>query len=182
MKHLIEDSQSLKGATMHDGQIQIPIYDDGYGALWIHRDSMGINGIVRAQTWEEAYSIVQDEFLPEAEEEIGELKKEYNFRQEQRRITNGRTGEFIRWETITTPILDTDEDAEYAWTEHPIFKENYGMRPNGPNAKDTLNHGIYSKDLNGDALDFLGPKLLEELGITLVIENEKEEGEPAQVI
>lgn len=35
-------------------------YDDGYGPLWISRNSIGINGIVRARTWEDAYGICED--------------------------------------------------------------------------------------------------------------------------
>jgi hypothetical protein len=46
---LITDTQRLKGAKSRFGY-PIPVYDDGYGKLYIHRDSMGISGIVRAQT------------------------------------------------------------------------------------------------------------------------------------
>lgn len=42
----------------------IKSYDDGFGPLWIMRDSMGIVGIVRAQTWEDAHEIFVDEILP----------------------------------------------------------------------------------------------------------------------
>jgi hypothetical protein len=45
----------------------IRYYDDGMGPLWIMRDSMGIVGIVRAQDWHDAYSIVEDELLPTVE-------------------------------------------------------------------------------------------------------------------
>lgn len=60
--NLITDSQSIVAAKSRFGQ-PIPIYDDGFGLLFIHRDSMGISGIVRAQTWEDAYSICEDEFF-----------------------------------------------------------------------------------------------------------------------
>ena len=68
---LITDEQSLLSAKSRFGHA-IPVYDDGFGPLWIHRDSMGISGIVRAQTWEDAYSICEDEFFPDADEEAGE--------------------------------------------------------------------------------------------------------------
>ncbi len=45
----ITDSQRLVSATSRFGH-PIPVYDDGWGPLWIHRDSMGISGIVRART------------------------------------------------------------------------------------------------------------------------------------
>lgn len=76
MKTLITDSQSLVKVTNQFGR-ELPIYDDGYGPLFIHRDSMGISGIVRAQTWEDAYAICEDEFFPEASETIEEMIAEY---------------------------------------------------------------------------------------------------------
>jgi len=74
---LITDEQQLLGAKYRSGD-EIPVYDDGFGPLWIHRDSIGISGIVRAQTWEDAYSICEDEFFPEADETLEELVKEYS--------------------------------------------------------------------------------------------------------
>lgn len=178
---MITDSQSLVSASRNGHAI--PVYDDGFGPLFIHRDSMGVYGIVRAQTWEDAYGIAEDEFFPEADETVDELRKEYGFRRDHLKIIRdasgtereatladypfGETGcSFIRWETRETP------DAE-AWTGNELFQEAYGFRPNGANTRDKLNHGIYAKDLNGDALDLLTPALAADLGISLVItENE----------
>jgi len=63
----ITDGQRLISASRNGHSI--PIYDDGFGPLFIHRDSMGISGIVRAQTWEDAYGICEDEFFPDADSE-----------------------------------------------------------------------------------------------------------------
>lgn len=49
-------------ATYFDSPIKF--YDDSWGNFWVFRDTGGIVGIVRARTWEDAYSIVEDEFLP----------------------------------------------------------------------------------------------------------------------
>lgn len=68
---LITYEQSLIGAKSCFGS-PIRVYDDGYGQLYIHRDSMGISGIVRARTWEDAYSICEDEFFPTADDEAFE--------------------------------------------------------------------------------------------------------------
>lgn len=152
---------------------------------------MGINGIVRAQTFEDAYSICEDEFFPEADETIEELVKEYGFKRESFKVVedasitvatdhcnagerfavypddypNGKLApDFVRWQTVETPDAD-------AWSDNELFQENYGFRSNGPNKTDVLNHGIYSKDLNGDYLDRLTPELLAELEITLDIQN-----------
>lgn len=177
---LITDDQSLLSAKGRFGR-NIPVYDDGFGPLFIHRDSMGISGIVRAQSWEDAYSICEDEFFPEADETVEELQKEYGFTREHVKIIrvngierpavfpsdypNGRLAngaEFVRWKTVETPEPD-------AWTDNELFQEAYGFRPNGPNAKDVQKHGIYAKDLNGDSLEKLTPQMLRDWEITLEI-------------
>lgn len=194
---LINDTQRLVGAKSRFGH-KIATYDDGYGPLWIHRDSMGISGIVRAQTWEDAYSICEDEFFPEASETIEEIVKEYGFRREHVKIIHPlkdgmidlsvekdatladyeaaggklREGQFVRWETRETP------DPE-AWADNELFQEAFGFRPNGRRSmengvdRDPIGHGIYAKDLNGDSLDLLTQKMIEEWEITLEIEEEE---------
>jgi hypothetical protein len=203
----LTDNQRLVGAKYRSGH-EIPTYDDGFGRLWISRNSIGINGIVRAQTWEDAYSICEDEFFPEADETVDELVKEYGYKREYVKmihpairkteaimfanghveafdidyssvrkaelsdyeLTGGRLldGQFVRWVMIETPDPD-------AWGENELFCEAYGFRPNGPNGRDKLNHGIYQKDLNGDYLDPLTEEMIEDLGIELVLEDEDEQ-------
>lgn len=60
---MIHDGQSLVGAKSRFGS-PIRTYDNGFGPLWVLQDSMGIAGIVRAQTWEEAYECCEDEIFP----------------------------------------------------------------------------------------------------------------------
>lgn len=79
---IISDGDTLVSACYKSSEYAIKTYDDGYGPLWISRNSIGINGIVRARTWEDAYSICEDEFFPEAPESIEEIVKEYGFRRE----------------------------------------------------------------------------------------------------
>lgn len=74
---LIQDGEELVSARYSGSKVEISTYDDGFGPLWIHRNSIGVSGIVRAQTWEEAYSICEDEFFPEADETLAELVAEY---------------------------------------------------------------------------------------------------------
>lgn len=95
---------------------------------------MGISGIVRAQTWEDAYSICEDDFFPAADEDAARDH-----------------------EDIKTPH---DQDC---------WDEAYGYRGNGRKMEDGSISYIYAKDLNGDALDLLTPKLLAQLEITLEI-------------
>ena len=183
---LVKDDELLVSASRHG--CDIPVYDDGFGPLWIHQNSIGISGIVRARTWYEAYEICEDEFFPEADETVDELRKEYGFKREDFKVVRDTSvteagehtavgerlavypddypdgklkPEFIRWETVET----SDPDA---WSENDLFCEAFGLRPNGPNQRDKLNHGIYTKDLNGDSLDPLTEDLIRELDITLV--------------
>jgi len=190
MKAIITDEQEFTGATYNSGY-KIQTYDDGFGPLWISRNSIGINGIVRARTWEDAYSICEDEFFPEADETIEEIIKTYGFERKHVKIVNDGFGErpakypedypegilkhtFVRWETIDTP------DPE-AWMDNGLFQEGFGFRNNGPNSTDVLNHGIYAKDLNGDSLDRLTPELLKELDIVLILTSDPTETEEPEV-
>ncbi len=88
---LITDDQSLVGAKYKGSGCPIRTYDDGYGTLWISRNSIGINGIVRAQSWEDAYGICEDEFFPEADATIDEIVKEYGFKREHVKIIHPAT-------------------------------------------------------------------------------------------
>jgi len=177
----IHDDQQLIGASMHDGRITIPIYDDGSGPLWILRNSMGIQGIVRCETWENAYSIAEDEFFDDCELTMEEVVKEYGFKREHVKIVRDSNGvervaessdypfkattvSFVRWETRET--LDPE-----AWSENELFLEDYGFRPNGLRDASKPMSFIYAKDLNGEALDLLTPALVVELGITINLEN-----------
>lgn len=136
----ITDSQRLVSATNRFGR-QLPIYDDGFGPLWIHRDSMGITAIVRAQTWYDAYSICEDEFSPDADAEgIEELER-----------------------------IDAMPDGEEKNHAQACWDEAYGFRNSGRRTLDGHSH-IYAKDLNGDYLDQLTDAMLADLGITLEIE------------
>lgn len=193
MKQLIEDGQSLAGAHYASGYA-IPVYDDGFGPLFIHRHSMGVSGIVRARSWEDAYSICEDEFFPEADETIDEFVKEYGFKRDHYKVIRSSVsipeadrpvclGAFEKFAELSDytdngklpegaflrwETVETPDPE--AWSENELFCESYGFRSNGPNSSDKLNHGIYAKDLNGDSLDRLTPELLAALGITLDIE------------
>jgi hypothetical protein len=170
------DQQRLLKVTNQWGR-GLPIYDDGYGPLWIHRDSGGINGVVRAQTWYDAYGICEDEFLPEATETVGELRAEYS--------TEFKAGRDLwDYENPERPFHSLTENEKLSALQarrsrdvpfegeffaHPCFQEAYGFRPSGPNARDKLGHGIYAKDLNGDFLEQLTEELIEELELKVEV-------------
>ena len=194
---LIKDGETLLSAKYKGSGVDIPVYDDGFGPLFIHRDSMGVSGIVRAQTWEDAYGICENEFFPEADETVEELVKEYGFKRESHKVVKDASvtvageytsagerfaiypddypegklkPEFVRWVTVKTP----DPDAVF---ENELFCEAFGFRPNGANKNNKQKHGIYSKDLNGDSLDVLTQEMLDDWGIELTIETDDDENQ-----
>ena len=69
---MIQFEQYLDSAT-NRWDNPIKVYDDGIGPLWVYRNSLGIVGIVRAQTWEDAYDTILDEILvPLSPEDVEE--------------------------------------------------------------------------------------------------------------
>ena len=198
---MISDTDSLVGAKYVGSGYQIPVYDDGFGPLWISRNSIGINGIVRAKTWEDAYGICEDEFFPEADETVEELTKEYGFKREHVKVIRStvsipeadRPSYLGAFEKVAEPSDYSDngrlpdglflrwETVETpdptAVMENELFQEAYGFRNNGRNEKDKIGHGIYQKDLNGDYLNRLTPEMLSDMGIELVIESEDQDQE-----
>jgi hypothetical protein len=203
---LINDEQKLVSARHrftssikdHEFTSEIKTYDDGYGNLYIMRDSGGIMGIVRARTWEDAWSICENEFFPEAEETVEELIKMYGVRIEHVKIihpayekavyTNEEgkywidyskekvaelsdyihNGSLLHDQFVRWETIETPDPE--SWMDHPNFQEAFGFRPNGKNATDKIGHGIYAKDLNGESLEVLTEQMIQDFDITLQIE------------
>jgi hypothetical protein len=139
----ITDEQTLVGAAGRFGRA-IRVYDDGCGPLWIHRDSMGITGIVRARTWEDAYAICEDELFPAGDDDAAE---------EMQRIK----------------ALPEGEERNHA---QACFDEAFGYRGSTRREADGSGSSIYAKDLNGDHLEPLTEELVKDLEITLTIETQ----------
>jgi hypothetical protein len=90
---MIRDDETFAGAK-HKHGTSIRIYDDGFGPLWVYRESLGVLGIVRASNWHDAFECVLDAIMSDADvddpstyalsyddkAEIGELAEGYHFR------------------------------------------------------------------------------------------------------
>jgi hypothetical protein len=144
------EGYSLTGARNRFGH-EINVYDDHFGDLYVYRDAGGLLGIVRAQSWEDAFGICEDEFLSEAPS----------------------------WEEMASFVLNSDESLptlengspDYGvLIENESWCESYGFRPSGRNDRDVIGHGIYQRDLNGEQLEALTPAMLVENGWTLILE------------
>jgi hypothetical protein len=137
------DGFTLTGAQNRFGRA-LNLYDDHFGSLYIYQDASGLSAIVRAGSEEDAYGIVEDEFLTEAP----------------------TWEEMAAWCDFVAPVVDGAPDYS-ALTEDASWSEQFGFRPNGPNVRDRVNHGVYARDLNGDRLTLATPEMLAELEWTL---------------
>ena len=63
---LITDDQSLKSVKSEFGR-DIRFWDEGFGPLWVYRESLGVVGVVRATNWEDAWACVVDEIMDDAD-------------------------------------------------------------------------------------------------------------------
>ena len=68
MPHIISMEYSLKSVHSRFGHA-VKFYDDGIGPLWLYQSADFDFGVIRAQTWEDAYECVEDEILPRATHE-----------------------------------------------------------------------------------------------------------------
>lgn len=44
-------------------------YDDGFGPVWFYQDASGLIGLIRAQSFEDAWNICEDEIFDDADTE-----------------------------------------------------------------------------------------------------------------
>jgi hypothetical protein len=62
----LTDERSLTAVrTRFDNPVRI--WDEGWGPLWVYRETLGVVGVVRARTWEEAHECVVDEIMCDAD-------------------------------------------------------------------------------------------------------------------
>lgn len=123
----------------------VRFWDDGIGPLWLYRSADGDMGIVRAQTFEDAYDCVLDEILkPIPADEVPEA---YGF-----------------YGPNKQDDLAIAETAARITNEYPELVEGFQYQPNGTGT------GIVSICLNGECLEPLTDELLKECHLHVEIE------------
>lgn len=152
----------IKSAERNGRPIKVYCEDSG-GSLFILRNSMGIQGIAQANTWEDACEVCEDELFDEAES-WDEIVSNCGFR-----VNRNPDHPTLLSGDITDESGDKLDESTVV--DSGIFQESYGFRPNGANSTDVHRHGIYAKDLNGESLVPLTPELAKELGITITVNN-----------
>lgn len=171
---LINDNQRLVAIINEFGR-KLPIHDAGNGPLWIHRNSIGISGIVRADSWESAYSICEDEFFPAGDDfDPADFATIFLCGRELWLHEHGNSWE--AWQQLSdvekeAVFLAPGKDVPYMGEvcDHPCWQEQYGFRSNARKEADGSLSSIYAKDLNGDSLEPLTAELASELKLTVEV-------------
>lgn len=167
---LDEMEVSFRYARNYAGQEQYPIkyYDNGYGTLWVMRDTTGIVGIVRAQTYQDAYECVGDELkrpidpsdVPDA---YDAFDKFYDWLLSKGHLPTNRTREFAcRYAPQFFAISTHRANETGAWDDWELG-EGYEYQSNASGT------GIVSIDLNGESLEPLTGEEMERLEIEMVV-------------
>lgn len=134
------------------------IYDNGSGKLWIMRNSICAEGVVRAETFEDAYACFTDEIMCDGEEPpayygdgdlIGDAAAQM--------IESGDN-------RSREEIVEALEHECACWDEANGFR---GGTPENPYNKDYLKTGIYEKDINGESVEPLTVKFCYDYGLCL---------------
>lgn len=64
---MINNNQSLVSASTQGGSVRI--WDDGFGPLWVYRETLGVKGVVRARVYSVALDCVIDEIMDDPDPE-----------------------------------------------------------------------------------------------------------------
>lgn len=167
---LITDDQELVGAKSEfDNPIRV--YDDGWGKLWVYRTSLGVTGIVRAQTWHDAYECVLDEILTpisvdDVSDAYGAWDKLRDFLINKGHEDTPQLRHFCsRYDTLYFDIATHNANETAAWDDWPLI-EGYEYQSNGKGT------GIVSIDLNWESLELLTLEFIDRAGISLEIKDE----------
>lgn len=178
---MINDNQSLVGAYTTDvlgERHPLKTYDDSWGPLWIYSEVYGPMGVVRAQSFESAYRICQDEIMTRVSKEdlldvyglyvlehkgfyylCPDFDPSWGWHETFGGLIPGRLvlGRFVTREGA--------EEAGRAYiSEHELdLVEGYEYQPNATGT------GIIAYDPNGQRLEELTPEVADHLGITIQV-------------
>lgn len=112
-------------------------WDDGFGPLWVYSETLGALGVVRAKSWEDAFSACQDE------------------------IMDGAT--FA--EMVESCDLSAEDIAEIE--SGGDLPDGYQFRSSGEPSNGKLHGELCCEDINGCSLERLTPELAAALELTV---------------
>jgi len=123
----------------------VKFWDDGIGRLWLYRSADFDMGVVRAQTFEDAYDCVLDEILRPIDQD--EVPEAYGFYGPNKQAE------------LDAAVEKAKESGDY-----PELVEGFMYQPNSTGT------GIVSISLNGECLEPLTDELLKECHLHVEIE------------
>lgn len=106
----IKDTETLVAAKTNTGHT-LPIWDDGFGPLWVAYNEFGPVGVVRANTWEDAYEAAIDEIFHDADVDEDDFSPDG----EPPEGVSSRGSCFPSNDHIKTPYADTLHATLYRW-------------------------------------------------------------------
>ena len=167
---MINDQQTLVGArqthSWNEYGTPMKTYDDGFGPLWLYREAGGLQGIVRAQSWESAYEICQDEIMTRVPQD--EVIEAYGFYTLDRSEPGNPRYQALRDAGELLAEFNTRYEAE-KYCLDTIQREECDLAEGYEYQSNATGTGIVSFDLNGQSLGQLTPELAERLGIRIQV-------------
>lgn len=174
----LSDNQTMMGTTSEFGT-PIPTYDDGFGPLWLYKSANGSCGIVRTQSWETAFELVEDEILSPIPNDIESISEAYGIWIQPTFHNNNYSIPCapykVHWNSYlyeeNTESYQTRNDAQtrielFLRSGEAELAEGYTYQSNSTGS------GIVFHDLNGESLELASVELLEQDGIILILETD----------
>jgi len=178
---MINDNQSLVGAYTTDvlgKRHPLKVYDDSWGSLWVYSEVYGPMGVVRAQSFESAYEICQDEIMTRVPEE--DLLDAYGLYVLEHKGFYYLCPDFDTDEgwyktfgglipgRLVVGRFSTEEGAEKEGLRY-ISERELDLEEEYEYQSSATGTGIVTYDLNGQRLEELTPEVADRLGITIQV-------------
>ena len=170
---MITDDQSLVAARTRWGS-SLPVYDDGFGRLYVYMNEYGAVRVIRAQSFEDAYGIAIDEMTTIPQGEVPEAYGQWDAFAEWicERTGTAREGGSPGWKHVV------DFVGEYLPVWFRIKVEEWSESGDWPGLDEDYQHQSNSTGTgivctgHYERLEELTPELMERLEIDLVIEEQ----------
>lgn len=154
----------------------IPFYDDSFGPLWVFCNSLGVAGIVRAQSWESAYERVRDDILsPIPPEDVIEAYGYYTHPENPLDMENNKIWFACKGAGEKLGRFGSEEEAnKFCLAQISLDPEGVDLREGYAYQGNATGSGIVMHDLNGESLDPLTMERIEKFGLKIETEDPDE--------
>jgi hypothetical protein len=178
MNIILNDNQALHGAVWTGSYgYRIRTYDDTFGPLWLYRTADYLTALVRAQSLETAYEIVEDDILVPIDAD--DVVEAYGFYVTSNRHDYPKPDKAVWYAKRDTNFHPDPMSVEFPTERQAIdyclertqeeecdLVEGYSYQSNATGT------GIVSHCLDGEYLETPTREQLRELGICLILETD----------